>query len=131
MNDNDITSGWKYLLAKAQHYIKIGPDLYNKQDAFDLPAKEWDNKTFKEIESCFKQFIERKGLSIDNPVENISVKGFYASTATLHFALLEQRMETINNEEKFFIDRMIFEHIVDKTKVEIFNKIDQEEGLIL
>lgn len=118
----DAPPVWVYILSKIHSYLKFGPDIYRKGDALGMPDAEWDEETLREIESCFRQFSDGKGYSEVNPVENVSVGGFYAATNTLHFAMAEQTA-SYSNDEKSFIDCMLFEHLIDKRTIRLFNKV--------
>lgn len=116
---------WPYILAKAYLYLKIGPDIYRKNDAFDMPLVEWDTEDLREIQSCFEQFLSGKGYKVTNPVENVSIGGFYAAMTTLHF---EMQMQTAHMDEKYVIDEILFEHIMQKGTIELFNKVPLYRG---
>ena len=119
---NDAPSVWTYILAKINLYLKHGPDVYRKSDALGMPNEEWDEETFQEIESCFRQFLGGRGYSRNNPVRNVSVGGFYAATETLHFQIVEQT-GCMSGDGNGILDVMQFEHVVDKRTIKFFNSV--------
>jgi hypothetical protein len=119
---DDAPSEWAYILAKANRYLRLGSDTYRKADYFGMPEAKYDDCTLKEIESCFRQFLAGKGYLEANPVENVSISGFYAATRTLHLKVVVQVASSIR-DEGFIIDFMLFEHIVDKSRIGLFNKV--------
>ena len=119
---NDSPSKWAYILTKVNHYLKHGPDIYRKGDALGMPNEEWDEETFQEIESCFRQFLDGKGYNRDNPVRNVTVGGFYAATETLHFQVIEQAGSMKADGNGILAD-MLFEHVVDKRTIKFYNSV--------
>lgn len=119
---DDAPSIWAYILAKVDLYFRLGRDTYRKADYFGMPSAELDNATLDEIESCFRQFADQKGYRKDNPVENVSVEGFYAATNTLHFSVIKQAA-TFNRDAQTTLDDMLFEHVVTKDTVKLYNKV--------
>lgn len=55
-----------------------------------MPLVELDAEDLREIQSCFEQFLSGKGYKVTNPVEDISINGFYAAMTTLHFEMQMQ-----------------------------------------
>lgn len=119
---DDAPSMWAYILAKVNLYFRLGRDVYRKADYFGMPSAEWDEEKLNEMESCFHQFADQKGYRKDNPVENVSVEGFYAATRTLHFSVIEQAA-TFNRDDHTALDDMLFEHVVTKDTVRLYNKV--------
>ena len=119
---NDAPSKWAYILTKVNRYLKHGPDIYRKSDGLGMPNEEWDEETFQEIESCFRQFLDGKGYKKDNPVRNVTVGGFYAATEALHFQVIEQA-GCMMADGNGILDDMLFEHVVDKETIKLFNSV--------
>lgn len=113
---------WSYILAKVRLYLRLGPDIYRKADYFGMPEAGWPEETLDEIESCFRQLLAGKGYLESNPVENVSIGGFYAATRTLHFEVRRQ-IATLTDDRRCFIDDLLFEHIHDGRTVRFFNKV--------
>jgi len=117
----DAPSAWRYILAKANRYLRLGPDTYRKADYFGMPDAECDEETLREIESCFRQFLNYKGYLEANPIENVSISGFYAAMRTLHFE--EEQRASFHSDLGVVLDSMLFEHVVDKRSIRLFNKV--------
>lgn len=115
-------SEWAYILCKALLYLKLGPDVYRKRDYFRMPSVEWDQETLNEIQSCFTQFSNQKGYSESNPVENVSIRGFYAAIRTLHFEV-DTQIARSTDDGKYFIDEMLFKHVLSDSTIALFNKV--------
>jgi hypothetical protein len=114
---------WGYIITKVVHYRQVGCTVYRKHDAFHMPNISWDEETLQEIDFCFGQFLAGKGLSETSPVEGVSVGGFYAALATLHFEMIQQ--SAIKNGE-YFVDAILFKHSVEGSTIELFNKVPCE-----
>ena len=119
---NDAPSKWAYILTKVNRYLKHGPDIYRKSDALEMPSEDWDEEICQEIESCFRQFLDGKGYKRDNPVRNVTVVGFYAATEALHFQVIEQA-GCMGADGNGILDDMLFEHVVDKETIKLFNSV--------
>lgn len=113
---------WPYILEKVRLYLRLGPDIYRKTDYFGIPEVGWSEETLDEIESCFRQFLAGKGYLESNPVENVSIEGFYAATRTLHFEVRRQ-IATLTDDSRCFIDDLLFEHVHDGRTIRFFNKV--------
>ena len=48
--------------------------------------------------------------------------GFYAATETLHFQVIEQA-GCMNDDGDGILDNMLFEHVVDKGTIRLFNSV--------
>ncbi len=112
-----------YIVTKALLFLSMGPEIYRRQDAFRMPDAKWDEETLEEIESCYRQLADGKGFKSEYPIESVSVEGFYAAMSTLHFQVVSHAAFLIDGGEGM-IDEMLFEHLVDKRQITLFNKAD-------
>ncbi len=113
---------WAYIMAKVDMYLKIGPEKYRKADFFGLPDDDLDPQTLDDITSCFQQFMQGNGFDRDHPIEHIGVSSFYAAMRTLHFTCVRQGALS-GADDGVFLDAIVFEHMVDKGRIELFNKV--------
>ncbi len=114
----DTPPMWAYLVTKAAMYTKMGPAIYRSQDAFAMPPADWDEPILQEIGVCFAQFLRGLGYHATQPTR-VSVSGFHAAMATLHFELVQQ---FATNAGADILDCMIFAHQVDQRTIELFNR---------
>ena len=117
---DDAPSKWAYILSKVNQYLKHGPEVYRKGDALGMSDEDWDEETYQEIEACFRQFLDGRGYDKDNPVENVGVGEFYEAMRTLHF---EEVKRVASYDGDVIIDDMVFEHVVDKDMIRLFNSV--------
>ncbi|MCP4576037.1 MAG: hypothetical protein GY846_07115 [Deltaproteobacteria bacterium] len=117
------SSTWAYIVTKAQMYLKMGTDIYRCWDALGMPDPEWDVEILDEVSSCFAQFTEVRGFSRENPVLNVSVEGFNAAAATLHFEVVLQAA-CLTDDGEGLVDAIRFKHRMDKSEITLFNKVD-------
>ncbi len=119
-------SKWVYMASKAQLYLEIGPEIYRRDDAFDMPDPEWDEEILDAIEICFRQLVEGTGLSREQPMVNVGIRGFNAAMATLHFEVVSQSAFIMETEEAF-LDKMDLRHWVDGEEITLYNRVDYPE----
>lgn len=112
---------WAYLVTKAAMYTKMGPAIYRSQDAFAMPPADWDDQILQEIEVCFAQFLQGLGYHANQPIQHVSIGGFHAAMATLHFELVQQFATRVGAD---ILDCMIFAHQVDHRTIELFNRVE-------
>ncbi len=118
----ETPSKWAYLVKKAEIYLKKGPDIYRREDAFGMPDPEWDEDILHEISSCFEQLCDGKGFSREDPVQNVSVEGFYAAMSTLHFEAVRQSAYFVEDSDAI-LDAIEFRHMVDGREITLFNNV--------
>lgn len=116
----DAPPMWAYLVTKAAMYTKMGPAIYRSQDAFAMPPADWDDQILQEIEACFAQFLQGVGYNATQPIQHVSIGGFHAAMAILHFELVQQNAISVGAN---ILDRMIFAYQVDHRTIELFNQV--------
>ena len=121
----DAPDGWGYVMAKVDLYLRLGADKYRKSDACQMPDVAWDENILREILCCFEQFIVGKGYRADNPIDNVSIGGFYAALKTLHFNMMAQQATLATQEQDAeieFLDQIRFKHAMLSQGLCLFNK---------
>jgi len=83
-----------------------------------MPPADWDEPTLLEIGVCFAQFLQGLGYRATQPT-HVSVSGFHAAMATLHFELVQQSATNVGAD---ILDCMIFAHQLDQRTIELFNR---------
>lgn len=115
---------FSYIHAKAEIYLKLGPDLYRKKDFFQMPDKLWDKDEVLLIATGCQQILEGKGLIEKNPFNGLGVGGFYKLLSTFHFKPKNRITKRLKIDgETHFLDIIDFEHFVDQTIVTYCNLV--------
>ena len=114
--DNDFP----YLFGKAYAYLKMGPEVYRKQDAFRQPSEELDEEELKAIESGCRQILEGKGISEEKPFTGLDVGGFYRLFELFHYNL---SMQSAKITKQGMLDRMEMCHVVKENVVVYYNLV--------
>ena len=119
-----------YLKSKAEMYIKLGHEKYSKMDALKMPPIEWEQEFGVEIwdtllSGC-KQIIENKGMTADNPFENIGIVCMNMLMEIFHYEFVEQKL--INESEKdgttYMLDNIKYKHIKKDEEISVFNLVE-------
>ncbi|MFM7683377.1 MAG: hypothetical protein ACKO7P_11630 [Bacteroidota bacterium] len=115
---------FSYIHAKAEIYLKLGPDLYRKKDFFQMPDKSWDKNEILLIETGCQQILQGKGLTAKNPLSGLGVGGFYNLLSTFHFKPKNRITKRLKKDGEIqFLDIIEFEHFVDQTIVTYCNLV--------
>jgi len=114
-----------YIYAKADIFLKTGPEIYRKNDFFSMPDIAWQKEDIELITSGCRQILEGKGLTEQDPVTGLGIGAFYKLFALFHFGLKQQHAKPVKkNGKTCFIDSIDFEHWVDKSIVTYFNLVE-------
>lgn len=113
-----------YIQTKAARFIKVGAEIYRSSDAFKMPRLEWElgePDILELLKSGCEQLLENKGLSIDDPIDGLTVSAFYKLLAMFHFKPKARNSKRIG--QGVFVDEITFEHEVTGDKTTIFNLV--------
>ena len=112
------------LYKKAFEFLNDGPEIYRFFDAYKMPQKKWnDDELTKVTEGC-KQILQGKGLTEENPLENLDVDGFYRLFELFHFANIARQTKRIKIDGKTkFLDTITFKHFHEKWQVTYSNLV--------
>lgn len=114
-----------YIYAKADIFLKTGPDIYRKNDFFSMPDIAWGEEAIGLITSGCRQLMEGKGLTERDPITGLGISGFYQLFALFHFSMKQQHAMPVKKDGKTcFIDSIDFEHWVDHSIVTYFNLVE-------
>ena len=108
-----------YIFTKAYFFLSDGPEIYKKIDAFNLPNNSFSNIDIENIKIGCKQILIGKGFRKESPLEGIGVRGFYKLFELFHFEMTNQISYKIDAAKR--LDKITFEHNVDKSKIECYN----------
>ena len=116
-----MPSEFAYLLAKAQRYLKIGPDRYRRADAFNLPSQNLSPKTLDLVTLGMRQICQFLGYHEDRPFKDLGVGGFYALLETLHFGVVRQSARMAPDGS--ILDKMEMRHQVTNEEITLYNLV--------
>lgn len=116
------TNGYGYIYSKAKLFLKIGPKEYLAKDFFEIDVSDLDEEDFEILKNGCEQILKGKGLTAENPFENLGVLGFAKLFEIFHFKV--SRIETLKPDPMKFLDRMSVVHIVDGDEAEYFNLVE-------
>jgi hypothetical protein len=110
------------LRTKARFILRLGPEAYFKSSRrfkCDHSGKEKDPAVF----SVYRQFLERKGFSVDNPLNDVGIESLYTAMALLDFLPIRQFAHWL--ADGLVLDAIDFEHMfLSRAKVKLYNKVD-------
>lgn len=113
-----------YIYAKAEMYLKMGPDAYRKGDFFQMPDIDLPQDLLDLIEIGCKQILEGKGLTKDNPFTGLGISGFYRLFELFHFDRLSRNSYYLEKEENGgIIDEITFQHVMNKNEGTYYNLV--------
>jgi hypothetical protein len=111
-----------YLHEKARLFILLGAEKYRKMDFFSQPDESFKEEEIEIIRQGCHQILEGKGVTAENPLENIGVSGFYDLMQLFHFEPVQRKSKPISiNGSKGILDQITFEHLIEESKVTYFN----------
>lgn len=108
-----------YIFTKAYYFLRDGPELYKKNDAFNLPDNSFSDIDIENIKIGCKQILIGKGFRKENPLEGIGIRGFYRLFELFHFEMSNQKSYKIENGKR--LNKITFEHNEDKSKIVCYN----------
>ncbi len=110
-----------YIFTKASYFIQQGPKLYSEKDALDMPDDSFSDEDIKSLKIGCKQLTNGIGLSLENPLKEIGVRGCHKLFNLFHFEMISQTAS--RNKDGNFVDMMTFKHVVDQNKVTFYNLV--------
>ena len=127
---NDLTESEKlyylknrypYIFTKASYFIKQGPKLYSEKDALKMPDDSFSNEDLEILKIGCNQLINGIGLSLENPLKELGVRGCHKLFNLFHFEMVSQK--AFQNKDGNFVDMMTFRHIADQKEITYYNLV--------
>tara|TARA_B100001287_G_scaffold173192_1_gene145866 strand:+ start:1423 stop:1848 length:426 start_codon:yes stop_codon:yes gene_type:complete len=110
-----------YIFTKASYFIKDGPKLYSEKDALNMPDDSYSNDDIEKLKIGCKQIINGIGLTLDNPLKDLGIRGCHKLFSLFHFEMVDQK--AFKNKNRNFVDEMTFKHIIDGKEVIYYNLV--------
>ena len=112
-----------YIFFKAQLFLKIGPDKYRKDDAFQQPPIDFNSEDIEVLNDGCRQILNGVGLIPEKAFTNLDVSGFSALFRMFHFSSTsrETKYGFILNGKKGVLDQITFQHLMDGSVVTYYN----------
>ena len=117
-----LDNQFPYLFTKAELFLKVGPEIYRKEDFFGQP-KTTDSEELEMIKNGCIQLCHGKGLSAENPFTDLDVSGFNNLMRLFHFESESRKTRhgiTINGQ-RGALDCITFKHAMDGRTATYFN----------
>ena len=117
-----LDNQFPYLFTKAELFLKVGPEVYRKEDFFGQP-KTTDSEELEMIKNGCIQLCHGKGLSAENPFTDLDVSGFNILMRLFHFESESRKTRhgiTINGQ-RGALDGITFKHVIDNRIATYFN----------
>ncbi len=102
----ELVRTYGYLNAKAQIYLRKGPEAYRRDDFFHVPRAEWDASILAGLDRGFRQLVEWKGLTADRALEGIDMSDLYRIMEVGHFRLIDFSAQPLNADAQVGIVTM-------------------------
>lgn len=117
-------SRFPYVYFKALNFIEKGPLKYRSEDFFFQPTTNIRSELAL-IQLGVEQLLLGKGLCKENPITELNVSGFTMLMELFHFESIKRSTthRFYLNEQKGILDEITFQHVVDGTKITLFNFI--------
>ena len=122
-NDIFIENRFPYILSKADSYIKSGPELYRKEDAFAMPKEEWSDEDLSLIMDGCLQIMEGVGYTSDKPFKKLGIRGFNLLFTMFHFNCIKRKSNLLGSDR--IQDETTFEHAMDRSRVTYYNLVER------
>tara|TARA_Y100000991_G_scaffold88827_2_gene66895 strand:- start:79 stop:504 length:426 start_codon:yes stop_codon:yes gene_type:complete len=119
--DLALQNRFPYIFTKASYFIKDGPKLYREKDALKMPDDSFTDHDIEILYLGCKQIINAIGLSIDNPLKGLGIRGCHKLFTLFHFEMVNQTAN--KNKDGNFVDRMTFRHVVDQKEITYYNLV--------
>ena len=116
-----IDNRFPYIFTKYFYFLEDGPELYKQKDAFSLPGNSFSNQDIEKIKSGCQQLLEGKGFRKEHPIIDLGIKPCHKLFELFHFEFVKQT--AINMENGRFLDKMTFQHVIDKSIVIYYNLV--------
>ena len=116
-----LKNRYPYIFTKASYFIKQGPKLYSEKDALKMPDDSFSNEDLEILKIGCNQLINGIGLSLENPLKELGVRGCHKLFNLFHFEMVSQK--AFNNKDGNFVDMMTFRHVVDQKEITYYNLV--------
>jgi len=115
------TNRYSYLFDKAYKYLKMGSEIYRKNDMLNQPDKNCSDEELELIKNGCQQVLKGKGLTAENPFSELDVVGFRLLFDLFHFEQIERVSYNLGDGK--FVDEIKFQHLMDGSIVTYYNKL--------
>lgn len=119
-----LENSFPYIFSKAYRYLKVGPEEYRKHDPFQQPPTDLDAEELEVIKLGCQQILNGKGLTAENPLMGIHIRGFKLLFDLFHFDFKSQYLLSNHSfDEDSMLDQMNMIHPDDGSTVTYFNLV--------
>ena len=112
---------YPYIFTKSFYFLEDGPEIFKLKDALGFPDYSFSKFEIEKIKNGCQQILEGKGFRKQYPISNLGIKSFYKLFKLFHFELINQKAIKLKNGH--FLDKITFEHIVDKSIINYYNLV--------
>jgi len=107
--------------AKARRLLKLGRQRYRQSDHFDQPPEDLSDSEHRSLLHACQQFLDGKGFTGQQPLEDVGVRGLYILIQFLHFKVVQRRSTYSDGS---MLDELRCQHVLTpETQVALFNKV--------
>ena len=111
-----------YIHYKAYSYLKKGPAVYRRQDAFGMPSENTPLSILSVIEQGCRQIQEWKGITPESPLKGLGINGFYRLIELFHFKVVGQSASF--GDDGTVMDKMTIKHAVSDWELTLYNMVN-------
>lgn len=109
-----------YIQSKAERLLEYGIEEYSSQDFFSMPSKNFNKEQREGLLHGCKQLSLGNGLTIEKPMEGVSVAACYALIHSFHFKVIGRKT---HRPDRLFLDELHCEHRMTGFTGALFNLV--------
>ncbi|MBP8645974.1 MAG: hypothetical protein KBH99_07635 [Syntrophobacteraceae bacterium] len=110
--------GWSYVYVKAQHFLKMNPEVAKTQWKRDFGVPE---EHHEKVRSGLEQILAGAGREQERPLRDIGIEPFYGMVRVLGLEVVEQMADF---RKDGILDHMILEQPMMGMRMTIFNLVE-------
>jgi len=115
LDDPEFQDFFLYMQKKAEVYLKVGPGIYRRQDAYEMPDEGWPDEWLKLIEKGLSQITNFVGYSAARPLRGLGMADLQRLLLTLHFEVVD-----FGYDPESAMGGIVGEHLHDEQQVALY-----------
>jgi hypothetical protein len=123
-----MDNSFPYIYTKADLYLKMGTEVYRKQDFFNQPDLNLTIEELGIIENGCKQILAGKGILKEDPFIGLGIRGFRILFNLFHYNPTGHKAKSLTIDgKKGMLDEMNLEHMMKMEEIKYYNWVGYDE----